>query len=516
MHKILIVDDEPMLIHGLCSQIDWESYNIELAGTAENGEIALSILEQKNIDILFTDVRMPKMDGLTLISEAKKHNPFLRSVVISSYSDFDYVKKSLLLEVENYLLKPIDQNELDKTLEKTIANLDRDRISILQDESGLSDFKSNILDRWVHGEIQDYQFYERAELLHINLSAPWYQLCVIDIIDSSTESQKLLHAQLLFKKCRDYFFSDIEGECFIDRSNRVVIVFYGDELNRRQDQLKQIFNKVSADLSTRGVKLFACIGSASDSAESVAHDYAEAVSFLNYRFIVPGVDFVLYGELLREFDRLGCKPALIQFAQSLSSNELLTTLNIANEFLDTASIYPVDTVKKCMIPFLTTLVKQIKESGHTSGSMSSAAIKEFAAMKTINSMGSLEKWFLDIIDQSLELINNRKESFHLLVRRTLDIIRKDYNHTDLSLKRIASNLKVTPAYLGQLFKEETGKYFNDYLTEIRLQESRILLLETDLKIRDILYRIGISNQSYFNRIFKKAYGMSPLDFRYQK
>ncbi|MDD4681424.1 MAG: helix-turn-helix domain-containing protein, partial [Clostridia bacterium] len=227
-------------------------------------------------------------------------------------------------------------------------------------------------------------------------------------------------------------------------------------------------------------------------------------------------DFVLYGELLREFDRLGCKPALIQFAQSLSSNELLTTLNIANEFLDTASIYPVDTVKKCMIPFLTTLVKQIKESGHTSGSMSSAAIKEFAAMKTINSMGSLEKWFLDIIDQSLELINNRKESFHLLVRRTLDIIRKDYNHTDLSLKRIASNLKVTPAYLGQLFKEETGKYFNDYLTEIRLQESRILLLETDLKIRDILYCIGISNQSYFNRIFKKAYGMSPLDFRYQK
>ncbi len=140
MYKVLIVDDEPMVIHGLCRQIDWESYGLELAGTAETGESALSIFKQKTIDILFTDVCMPNMDGLTLISAAKQQNPFVRSVVISAHNEFDYVKKALLLGVENYLLKPIDQIELGKTIEKTIDNLNRDRINIQQDTSELSEF----------------------------------------------------------------------------------------------------------------------------------------------------------------------------------------------------------------------------------------------------------------------------------------------------------------------------------------------------------------------------------------
>lgn len=138
----------------------------------------------------------------------------------------------------------------------------------------------------------------------------------------------------------------------------------------------------------------------------------------------------------------------------------------------------------------------------------------FSSLKLIDSTESLGIWFFEIIDQSLEVMKKHKNYLHLLVQRTQEAVRKSY-HTDLSLKIIALDFKVSPAYLGQLFKEETGKYFNDYLTETRLQASRILLLETDLKIREIICRIGMSNQSYYNRIFKKAYGISPLDFRYR-
>lgn len=158
----------------------------------------------------------------------------------------------------------------------------------------------------------------------------------------------------------------------------------------------------------------------------------------------------------------------------------------------------------------------MNESGQMSEMLPDTATREFPVLKSIESMQYLKKWFLDIIYQSVDVMGRRKKSLHILVQRTLSIVKKNYHNTDLSLKTIAASLKVSPAYLGQLFKEATGKYFNDYLTETRLQASRNLLLETDLKIREILYRIGMSNQSYYNRVFKKAYGMSPLALRYHK
>jgi two-component system, response regulator YesN len=514
MYKIMIVDDEPMVIHGLCSQINWESYSLELAGTAETGESALSILKQKPIDILFTDICMPKMDGLSLISAAKQQNPFLRSVVISSHSEFDYVKKALLLGVENYLLKPIDQRELDKTLEKTIDNLNR--ISVQQDATGSSAFRNNILDRWVNAAIQDYEFYERAELLHIDLSARQYQVCVIDIFGFDTEHRKLPYVQLLLDKCRNSFFPVFSGECFIDRFNRVVTVFHGDELEKRQDELEHLMkNRITGDLNG-GIRTFACIGPASEGIDHVAHDYSDAVEYLNYRFIDPGADCISYGAVLQKFNSFGCELVLIQFAKVLAVEDTAMTSVIVKNLLDICCGAPMKTIKNCLIPFLIMLVKRMNESGHTSEMLPSTATTGFAALNAIDSIENLDKWFSNIICQSLEVMGKRKKSLHLLVQRTLDIVGKEYSHSDLSLNTIAADFKVSPAYLGQLFRKETGKYYNDYLTEVRLQASKILLLETELKIRDILYRIGMPNQSYYNRVFKKAYGMSPLSFRHKE
>ena len=516
MYKILIVDDEPMVIHGLCRQIDWESYSVELAGTAESGAAALSILKEKPVDILFTDICMPKMDGLALISAAKQQNPYLRSVIISSHTEFDYAKKALLLGVENYLLKPIDQSELDKTLEKTIDNLDRDRISIQKDEPGSSEFRSNILDRWVNAGIQDYEFYERAELLHINLSAQQYQVCVIDIIDSDTASQKLLHAKLLLEKCQSIFPPTFEGECFIDRCSRVVIVFCGDELSKKQEELERLLKKMMADGLNKETKLFACVSLISDGVEVVAHYYADAVEYLNYRFIDSSTDYIFRGDILHKYNTYDCDPIFVQFTKAFTQGDYVQIRDTVKGLIDHCSGASIKTVKQCVVPFLLMLVRQMNESGHMSEVLPSTVITGFASLYAIGSIDELETWLLDIINQSLEVIGKRKKSLHLLVQHTLDILRKDYYNTDLSLKTIAASFKVSPAYLGQLFRDATGKYFNDYLTEIRLQASKDFLLETDLKIREILYRIGIPNQSYYNRVFKKAYGLSPLAFRYNK
>jgi len=515
MYKILIVDDEPMVIHGLCKQIDWGSYSLELAGTAESGESALLIFKQKNIDILFTDICMPRMDGLSLISAAKQLNPFLRSVVISSHSEFNYVKKALLLGVENYLLKPIDQNELDRTLEKTIDNLEREHISLKKDTPDVSAFRENILDRWVNAEIQDYEFYERAELLDINLSAQQYQVCVIDLINTSTEQQKALYAKTLLEVCRNNFFPTFTGECFIDKASRVVIVLDGNMSDMKHNEMKHLLSDIIANSFESRMNVFACVGPVSDGAENVSHDYSNSVDYLNYRYIETSANYIFYEEFIQDFNKLGCGPMLIQLEKALTEEDPEKTRVIAQKILDIFSGVPMEIIKKSIIPFLIMVIKRMNESGHMLEVLPNTAMTGFAALHALDSKRNLDKWFIDIINQSLEVMSKRKNSLHLLVQRTLDIVRKNY-HTDLSLKTIAADFKVSPAYLGQLFKEETQKYFNNYLMETRLKASRMLLLETDLKIREILYRIGMSNQSYYNRVFKKAYAISPLAFRYQE
>lgn len=514
MYEILIVDDEPMVIHGLCRQIDWESYTLSLAGTAESGESALETIRNRNVDILFTDICMPRMDGLQLISAAKQINPSLRSVVISSHNEFKFVKKALLLGVENYLLKPIDQDELNQTLEKITDNLKRDSAGSKTGHPNPSDFRTNVLDRWVQGAIQDYEFYERAALLDINLSARQYQICVIDPVDMESGKQRAAHSDMLFEQCRSGIPPTFAGECFVDRFSRIVFILYGSDLHDREDELKRDLGRLARYSSAAGIKWFASISPVSEGVESVASNYFTAADYLNYRFIDPGTDYIFSESVIRDFEGHGCEPLLVQLEKALMDEDIEKAKAIVLNFLDKYADIPIKSIKNCMVPILMLFARRMIESGHASEMLLNSDTMGFSTLRSIDGEEACRQWLLKIAEQSFGVMSKRRTSLHPLVQRTLNSIHKNY-HSDLSLKTIAAELRLSPAYLGQLFRDETGKHFSNYLTEARLNASRVLLLETDLKIMEILHRIGISNQSYFNRVFKKAYGISPLDFRYQ-
>ncbi|MDG0812269.1 helix-turn-helix transcriptional regulator [Cohnella rhizosphaerae] len=146
--------------------------------------------------------------------------------------------------------------------------------------------------------------------------------------------------------------------------------------------------------------------------------------------------------------------------------------------------------------------------------MPESIVRRLAEFSRMDNPEKLTSWMTATIGEAMTVIHGRHRSYHLLVHHAMTQIRQNY-HAGLSLKTLASAFNVSPAYLGQLFKEETGKYFHDYLIQTRLQESRTLLVDTDLKVGEIARRIGIPNQSYFNRIFKNEYGVSPMEYRHR-
>ena len=508
IYKVVIADDEPSVVNGLSKQVDWDSFNMELAGTANSGYDALRIIAGGSISLLITDVRMPQMDGLTLIEKAKRINPSLRCIVISAHENFEYVRKALLLGVENYLLKPISQDELNDTLARTLSNLGHDQIQTAPQVSDLQIFRNNILNRWVNGTIQDYELNERAGLLQINLSEPDYAVCVIGIVPEMSVEQKLKYATQILDLCNKTVLTIFDGECFADDSIRIVLIIHGKNLTQTPDKLGGLLEDICNIASEQGVPVFASIGPYVYNCYEIYTSYECAVLHLNYHLLNPSVNLV---SCKKNTDK---KKILLQqqFEKAAEDLNLDQALVLCKYYLEPYEIYENNDIREDALYLALILIRVFTKSGHTKGTIPESLLAQFSAFYSLSSGKSIADWLQDTVIKAFHTVKSNKKALHPLLYRSIEAINQNYAD-ELSLKTLAARFFVSPAYLGQLFKEETGQFFNDYITHVRIQAAVRLLLDTNMKIYEIIKQVGIPNQSYFNRVFKKKIGISPMDFR---
>ena len=178
MYRVIIVDDEPVIRRGLRETIEWDALGLEVAGEAADGAEALKLIREIRPEILITDIRMPEMDGIELIREVKKLELNIKITILSGYSDYDYLKAAIRLGVDNYLLKPIDNDELISNLKNAVSEIEKEAAISLQIRQGTVLLRSNTLRRLVTGNISPEELKEKAEFLHIPLDAERY-LCAV-------------------------------------------------------------------------------------------------------------------------------------------------------------------------------------------------------------------------------------------------------------------------------------------------------------------------------------------------
>lgn len=153
MYKALVVDDEPIILKGFDNLISWEEFGIEIAAKAENGKAALQIARKEKIDLLITDIRMPEMSGLELLKTIRREGKNIKVIILSGYDDFQYVKEASKYGIENYLLKPIEENELEETLLHLTEKLENEQKQQNRLQESYQLLRSNILYRWITGTI---------------------------------------------------------------------------------------------------------------------------------------------------------------------------------------------------------------------------------------------------------------------------------------------------------------------------------------------------------------------------
>ena len=259
MYRIIIVDDEKIIRNGIACVLPWKEMGIGEVYTAASGLEALEIMEAHSIDLMITDIQMAEMDGLTLVEKINETNPGMRIIVLTGYDNFEYVQKCCKMEVHDYLLKPVDEVELEDTIRKQIEAIRKNEVSarkqrVLSRAKGIEEqmkieyAMQNLLEdkgeeiRWI---LEEY---------HIQENQPMQAAVIAPIVyDSESWSRHYELLNLSIKNtCIEMFDFNREGITFEDcKKNIVVILFNGNEFEESMQRVENLSSYLKEEYGIR-------------------------------------------------------------------------------------------------------------------------------------------------------------------------------------------------------------------------------------------------------------------------
>lgn len=277
MFKLLIVDDEPMILEGLSAYAKrlWAEQT-EWIMTAECGDQAWKLLEAGCVpDILITDIRMPHGNGIELLQKIREKELPVRVIVLSGYNDFEYVRDMAVLGIENYLLKPFNEEELVSTVNNTLGKIRKERELNLKKQINSDLIRENIINRWMYGAIGESELVERAEFLGLKLDAEGYSPFCLRILGTETERSPELLGNI-YEICREILSP--EEACYFTRNHigDIIAVFCGSKEER--DHMASLLNQCMDTIYEQtGQKVYVLIGDCVEDYWQVANSYRTAI-----------------------------------------------------------------------------------------------------------------------------------------------------------------------------------------------------------------------------------------------
>lgn len=509
MLKVLIADDEPVIRAGLAQLIDWEQYGFTIAAKAKNGEQALRFIQDDKPDLIITDIRMPKMDGLQLIKTLREDRQLQTPVIIlTGFHEFDYARQAIRFEVKDYLLKPVDKTELITALQRIRASLDSERVLPAQHVHG------NLIHLLLQGTVPC----ERKVELCLKLEVRYPALLLVITLHSHPHLPSDQIQRLLQPVWESYRLADASVRTFLDVDGRVVLVIGPESARLSQSQEQQlaaaILHQVRHSLD-QYVSLY--MGVRAQSPVQLARFFQEAC-IANVYSLYMNQPAVLTGDslkLLPPFKEQAEYPASFQ-----QLKEAVETHNLPETEKTVAAIFGCfrdqlispAIIKMHLYRFLLDMdAIELNMGGDTALIMKAA--NEIDRTCTTTPLRLLEISYLDTCRQiSSEIAALRVQQDSGIIGQIEQYLISHF-HENITLKEVAAKYYMNHAYLGQLFSKKKGLHFNEYLHHLRMEEAIRLIRRTDLKISEIAKKVGYNDPNYFSAKFEKHIGVTPSAYK---
>lgn len=532
LYRIILVDDEEEVRKGIIRKIDWEALGFQVVGDAENGQDALEKIEQLEPDVVMTDIRMPYMDGLTLTSWIRQKYPSVKVLIFSGFDDFEYAQKAIKLNVTEYILKPVNVEELTRILNRVRENLDQEieqrrDVDRLRESylSSLPILRELFLNDMVRGNMPAENIRQKLEEYKIDiLGAEKWLTAVINVENEASEETELtLHQEkeLIPISVKSLLEDNLKDYCRFMAFNSAVGVtlIAAVDGERKQTSLIDLLGDICKEIKRiLQVTVTIGIGYFSRELEQLPAAYQSAVDALGYREIV-GTGKTIYindmepvsrGKLQLETRDEADLIAVVKFGTrekiEAAAKNFAARMEGARVHMRQLQVYQMSIIN-CLIRLMQ---QQDLELGAMFGTDEMYGKVIYGNMKP--------EEFASVITEvgcrMNEAMNReRDKTAKKVILEAKQYILDHYQDPELSVDVMCRQLHMSPAYFSTVFKRETGQTYIAYLTEVRLDKAVELLNTTDDKTYVIAQKVGYQEQNYFSYVFKKRFGISPTKFR---
>lgn len=505
MLKVLIADDEEAIRDGLKVAVDWENYGYQICMEARNGIDAYKMACELHPDLIIADIRMPGLDGLQLLERLKAAGEGCKALILSGYSEFQYAKTSIGLGVESYLLKPLDEDELTECIVKISRDIAAERRWQVLVDGSLRDSKNSLIADLVTGHRAEEMLHDANHLFGLGL--PWksYQVVLADSFTGNFANRVSKNG------CRDiidrFVSNNRYGYVFgIDGAMGILLkdICLDENIKPLEHLKKQLQGQLDVDIA------FA-IGPATDDVKKIQTSYECASRLMQNKFV--------WGS-----QRIACHrssaSAHVVIASATGSIEKIT-----GDLYMAIELNHKDQICDLLEQLVRCLTAQHQEEGALKAAFGNVLFDLLGKLTVRNGMqvqsGILNKMFcgadieewrenvkVQLISYSDALAQGTPDT---ALKRIIHYINKNYDQ-QLKIENLAHMFGYNSVYLGQLFKNYTGEYFNTYLELIRIEKAK-QLIGKGLKLYQVAEQVGYHDMDYFRAKFKKHEGITPSEYK---
>ena len=539
LYKVMLVDDEEEVREAMKRRINWEEIGFTVIATAENGEDAIEKAEIYEPDVVMTDIQMPFMDGLTMLKALKAIIPDIKSVIFSGFDEFEYAQEAIRLESEEYILKPIDAEELRRIFERIKLRLDeqadnRRNIEKLQQyyEQSLPMLKEQILIGLLEGRTSETDMKQYQEEYGIKLESAFYSVGVFAVdnptnketdkaIENKSDNNKMLNKSLAAVSLKQLVDERLEGRIdtySINYLDTVVVLARLKSTAKQQDFISEMDRICKIAGRSLGLEVVAGIGRVYGNADAIVTSYLEAKDATHYRMFIDKNQALSISDVEPNVD-------IDAYVEEKQIRHLIREIKVGNEdsikgevraFIERLKVKSISLGQLHLFyaEFLVELSRLAR--GHQINN-TELTLFEINPKAELAGFSSLDNFGDRLIELSLNIhrriSSERMDTTKKLAEDAKQYIQDNYSRSNLSVDDICSHLGVGTSYFSSVFKKDTGMSFVSYLTLVRMNEAQRLLDTTDEKSYVIAGMVGYEEPNYFSYVFKKQFGVSPSKYR---
>lgn len=509
--KLLIVDDEITTRNGLIKHIHWDKLGITHIKEASDGQEAIELLEEFVPDILITDIRMPRMNGIELATYVKEKHHRIKVIFLSGYSDKEYLKAAIHLGVINYVEKPIDLQEMEDAVVKAVNLFKEESKKEIEIEQSVT-VKTELVERLIRNsdDFSDSLLKLKRLGLFIDEKTP----LVVLLIKVKQSKLVMKELQVLIEQGIGHHLEPQKSLGAVKDENHLIWI-----LSLKEREIKRTTQAIidTINETTNGFMkpLFWSVGSPVIGVKNLYESYQTAAITLQSLFY-KGYGSLAFYTKVNSTTELSGDEILKEFASILQVADYSKLKDYINQLF--SRLYwqqnlLVNDVKNIVFQLSQLLYKE----GETRVSFQRKDLEErepylWEKIFQIETIAELK----DFMESELEMVmgaihaGGQYSKSVLVVKK---IIESKYMDKTLSTKSLADQVYLTNTYLSSLFKKEIGITISEYIMQIRMEESKVFLKELKWKLSDVAAKVGYSDANYYAKTFKKYSGVTPSEYR---